>query len=128
VQIVAPNLGTITGDDESERRVGASFLTTSSVLFDAVYVVGGRKCAAALAADPRALCFLNEAFKHCKSIGATGYATAVLVAARVLSETQTHAEGIYLADDDGAELIGQALVEYANCRHWSRELKLLGPV
>jgi catalase len=107
--------------------VDFSLLTASSVLFDAVYVVGGRKCAATLAADPRALYFLNEAFKHCKSIGATGYATAVLVAARVLSETQTHAEGIYLADDDGAELIAAALVEYGSTRHWSRELELIEP-
>lgn len=127
VHIVAPNLGTITGDDETERRVGFSLLTGSSVVFDAVYVVGGRKCAATLAADPRALYFLNETFKHCKSIGATGYATAVLVAARVLSETQTHAEGIYLADDDGAALVAAALVEYGATRHWSRELKLHEP-
>jgi catalase len=127
VKIVAPNLGMITGDDESKRHVDFSLLTASSVLFDAVYVVGGRKCAATLAADPRALYFLNEAFKHCKSIGATGYATAVLVAARVLSETQTHAEGIYLADDDGAELIAAALVEYGSTRHWSRELELIEP-
>jgi catalase len=128
VHIVAPNLGTITGDDDSERSAGFSLLTASSVLFDAVYVVGGRKCAATLAADPRALAFLNEAFKHCKSIAATGYATAVLVAARVLSETQTHAEGIYLADDDGAELIGAAMAEYGATRHWSRELKPPQPI
>jgi catalase len=125
VQIVAPNLGTIKSDDGSERRVDAGFLTASSALFDAVYVVGGRKCAATLAADRRALCFLNEAFGHCKSIGATGYATAVLVAARVLSETQSHAEGIYLADDDGAELVAAALVEYGTTRHWARELMLI---
>jgi catalase len=128
VQIVAPNLGTITGDDECERRVNFSLLTASSVLFDAVYVVGGRKCAATLGADPRALYFLNEAYKHCKSIGATGYATAVLVAARVLSETQTHAEGVYLADDDGAGLIAAALVEYGATRHWTRELEPPKPV
>jgi catalase len=128
MHIVAPELGKITGEDGTERRVDASLLTASSVLFDAVYVVGGRACATTLAADARALHFLNEAYKHCKSIGATGYATAVLVAARVLSETQTNAEGVFLADDDDAGLIAAALIEYAATRHWARELEPPKPV
>jgi catalase len=128
VKIVAPVLGSIIGDDGSEAHVDFSLLTASSVLFDAVCVMGGTGCAATLALDPRALYFVNEAFKHCKSIGATGDSATVLVAARVLVEEDDDVEGVYVADDERAVLVAAALVEFGATRHWSRECKLPAPV
>jgi catalase len=121
VKIVAPTLGSITGDDGSARRVDFSLLTASSVLFDAVHVAGGPKSASTLAADPRAVEFVAEAFRHCKSIGATGAATALLVAAGVMADPQDSIDGLYVTPDDRAALVGAALVEHGATRHWSRE-------
>jgi catalase len=58
--------------------VDMSFLTAASVLFDAVFVPGGEKSAAALKNEPDAIHFINEAYKHCKAIAADGQGVDVL--------------------------------------------------
>ncbi len=75
LKTVAPKLGEIAGSDgKAAAAVTAdfSFLTAASVLFDAVYIPGGEKSAAALSGEADAIHFVNEAFKHCKAISATG--------------------------------------------------------
>ena len=81
----------------------------------------GSESASTLAADPRAVEFVAEAFRHCKSIGATGAATALLVAAGVMADPQDSVDGLYVTPDDRAALVGAALVEHGATRHWSRE-------
>ena len=44
---VAPRLGMLTGSDGEQVKADFSFLTASSVLFDAVYVPGGEASIAA---------------------------------------------------------------------------------
>ncbi len=70
VDIIAPHLGTISGAANEIIPVNQSFLTAASVLYDAVYVPGGTNSVGTLAADPDAIHFLNEAFRHCKAIAA----------------------------------------------------------
>ena len=50
---VAPRLGVLTGAKGEECKADFSFLTGSSVLFDAVYVPGGDASVAALKAKPK---------------------------------------------------------------------------
>ena len=69
VKIVAPHLGTIKAIDGSEIKVDQSFLIAASVLFDAVYIPGGKN-AGFLNSNAEAIEFINEAYKHCKVIGA----------------------------------------------------------
>ncbi len=66
------------GNKEDSVEVGNTFFTTASVLYDAVYVPGGTNSVASLEADPDAIHFLNEAFKHCKAIAADNDALQVL--------------------------------------------------
>jgi catalase len=47
-KIIGPRLGTLTGAKGTELPVDFSFLTTGSVLFDAVYVPGGGQSVASL--------------------------------------------------------------------------------
>ena len=61
-----------------------SVATTSSVLFDAVFVAGGEKAAAALSAEPLALDFVCEAFAHYKTVAASGAGAQVLDAAGII--------------------------------------------
>src|SRR6476660_5567133 len=49
---VAPRLGVLTGAKGEEAKADFSFLTGSSVLFDAVYIPGGDASAAALKGEP----------------------------------------------------------------------------
>jgi catalase len=77
-QIVAPHLGFITAENGTKIKVDQSFLTTDSVLFDAVYVPNGQKSTLTLKNEPNSISFINDAYKHCKAIAADGTATDFL--------------------------------------------------
>lgn len=77
-EIIAPRLGTLMAANDAIINIDKSFLTTASVFYDAVYVPGGTTSVATLAADPDAIHFLNEAFRHCKAIAADKDAMQVL--------------------------------------------------
>ena len=68
VKLVAPKLGIIKGAKGGALKADQTFLTTASVLFDAVYVPGGAKSIVALLQEQEPVDFVNEAFKHCKAI------------------------------------------------------------
>ncbi|MBB6271686.1 catalase [Pedobacter cryoconitis] len=70
-KIVATHNGHINDDAGKPVKVDFTFLTTASVLFDAVYVPGGKKSVDALSAEADAIHFVEEAFRHCKAIAAT---------------------------------------------------------
>ncbi|MEO6722583.1 MAG: catalase [Ferruginibacter sp.] len=70
VELIAPKLSKITTVSGLELVPAKSFLTAASVLYDAVYIPGGIASVATLAAEPDAIHFLNETFKHCKPIAA----------------------------------------------------------
>ncbi len=70
VKLIAPHGGTITCDENMEHKVDASIMTTESVLFDAIYIPGGKKSVDDLLSKSKFTKFINEAFKHCKAISA----------------------------------------------------------
>jgi catalase len=133
-KFVAPHGGVIHGAKGKEMPVDFSLLTTSSVLFDAVYVPGGAESIAALKAEPDAVHFINEAFKHCKTIAATGEGIDLLRATYVSGDLRFEegGKGIPKATIEGL-LVGSAsdvrkiaddfIAAIAQHRHWSREQK-----
>ncbi|WAC03153.1 catalase [Lacinutrix neustonica] len=68
LKIIAPHGGHILCDEGMKHRVDAAIMTTESVLFDALYIPGGKKSIKKLKEDPKYRVFINEAFKHCKAI------------------------------------------------------------
>lgn len=66
--VVATHLGTIISSKGNIIKVDESLLTTSSVLFDAVYVAGGKESIDAFLKAPESLEFLNQSYKHFKPI------------------------------------------------------------
>lgn len=68
VKIIAPKLGFVKGKGGKSLKVDQSFLTSSSVLFDAVYVPGGAQSVKTLLSQLDPLNFLEEAYRHCKAI------------------------------------------------------------
>ncbi len=83
VNIVAPVLGFLTGTKEAEIEADAGFFNTASVLYDAVYVVGGAHSVATLKREAKAIHFINEAYMHCKPIAATGEGIDLLAASQI---------------------------------------------
>ncbi|MDD4772048.1 MAG: catalase [Eubacteriales bacterium] len=77
-EIVSSKLGIITGAGGKQMNAGKTFLTGPSVVYDAVYIPGGVKNVSALAGQGDAVHYINEAYKHCKTIGATGEAVEFL--------------------------------------------------
>ncbi len=69
VKIIAPKLGNITADSNKSIPVDQNFLTACSVLFDAVFIPGGKKSIEKLGEESDAIHFIMEAYKHCKALG-----------------------------------------------------------
>ncbi|WP_294820921.1 catalase [uncultured Flavobacterium sp.] len=67
-KIIGPHAGTINGDAGTEVKIDFAFFSSSSVLFDAVYVLSGSG-ANALAENDNVIEFINDAYRHCKVIG-----------------------------------------------------------
>ncbi len=76
--VVAPRLGTLQTSGGDIVAIDHSLLTTSSVLFDAVYVPGGAPSVAALLEERDALDFVAEAYRHCKPMGASSEGVRLL--------------------------------------------------
>ncbi len=118
VKIVALKNGKVKAADGTEIKVDKTFLTASSVLFDAVFVPGGPASITALGQEPDARHFINEAYKHCKAIAATGAGVGLV------KDT-----GAGKADNDPAVILGEATSDVlqnfiqaiAGHRNWARE-------
>ena len=115
---VAPRLGVLSGVNGEISNADFSFLTGASVLFDAVYVPGGEASIASLKAEPEALNFLREAYKHCKTIAARDAGIELLEAAAVKSDS-----GV-IVGRDGAKLAKDFINAISRHRHWEREGKV----
>jgi catalase len=111
-EVVSKFGGTIKSADGGEIEVDKTFLTTASVLYDAIYVPGGTKSIAALKAHGEALNFIHEAFKHFKPIAASGEGLDLLV--------QSDLKGIDLSQKNG-KVSSSAAIR----RQWRHSVKLL---
>ena len=118
VKVVAPRNGKIMGSDGNEIKVDETFVTTSSVLFDAVYLPGGAESADELLETAEAIHFVDEAFKHCKAIAAEGDGVRLLdltYAGRAKDEDPFVFAGKGIADG--------FVTAIAAHRNWERELR-----
>ncbi len=129
VEVIAPNQNYITAENDAVIPVNHSLLTAASVCYDAVYVPSGTNSAATLEADPDAIHFLNEAYKHCKAIAIHGDAEQVLGATyfgKKLSPSHsadpTASNGV-LTGKKTDQLAKQFTKAIANHRFWEREKK-----
>jgi catalase len=67
-KIIGPHAGTIQTDTGNELKTDFAFFSSSSVLFDAVYVPSAENVIS-LAENDNVTEFINDAYKHCKVIG-----------------------------------------------------------
>ncbi len=122
LKIIAPRLGAVAAAGGGEVAADFTLRNAASVLFDAVYVAGGDASAATLAANADTLHFVDEAFRHCKAIAATGAGRNVLAASYLGLKGAMDAEGVVTGDDKQAAKVAVAFVKaIAAHRHWQRE-------
>ena len=79
-KIIAPKPGPVKTANGKTIKADQCFYNTSSVLFDAVYIAAGAAAAKTLLGEPDAIHFINEAYRHCKTIGATAEGVDLLKA------------------------------------------------
>ncbi|MFN2510316.1 MAG: catalase HPII [Pyrinomonadaceae bacterium] len=127
---IAPRLGVVTGANGEQFKVDFSFLTGSSVLFDAVYIPGGDASIEALKQEAEAAEFVNEAYKHCKPIAANGagvgfLATSLAGKFNEAEESGNQAsvnEGVVSSRDAAISNVAKSFIEaIAQHRYWERE-------
>ncbi len=123
-KIIAPHLGNIASTSGKQVKADQSFLTAASVLFDAIYVPDGQQSASALQAEPDAILFINEAYKHCKAIAADGAGAKFLLATDARMKAQGKNEGDQSKTSNGVVVDGNPksfIAAIAQHRFWERE-------
>nr|MBA2727982.1 DJ-1/PfpI family protein [Parachlamydiaceae bacterium] len=125
VKLIAPKLGNIKGAHGGSLKADQSFLTASSVLFDAVYVPSGSTGIKTLLSIQDAVCFIDEAYKHCKAIAINGEGVELF--------KETYASKKFSTTINGKEMTALGLIingspkEFAKAiaqhRFWNREEK-----
>jgi len=123
---VAPHLGTVSGVGGELLKADFSLLTGASVLFDAVYVPGGDASVATLKETDEAPDFVAEAYKHCKTIGASGAGVQLLEVSGIATgdgEVPAQADPGVVIDREGSrgDSRTQFITAMARHRHWERE-------
>ena len=130
VDLVAPVLGALTGAG-GQMEADKSLPTVASVMYDAVFVPGGRDSVQALLQQGDALHFVAEAYKHGKAIGAAGEGVELLRQAglpdAVVSDARTdgavsNVKGVVTSEDaqSGNDFVDPFAAAIAQHRHWMR--------
>lgn len=127
--VIAKMLGSVTGATGGKVAVDKSAITVDSVMYDAVFVPGGAKSAAALKAMPKALYFIAEAYGHYKPIAAAGDGVDVLKQANLLAVNfSTGTDGAVTdlgvvssaGEAGGGDFTKQFIAAIAQHRFWDR--------
>ena len=124
VKIVAPRGGTLqTAKDGGGIKIDFSLLNAASVMFDAVYIPGGEKSATTLAGSDKAIHFVNEMYKHCKAIAASGAGAKLLRASAIKLETNKSNDPALIVDENGdaKKVAAKFIKAIAQHRNWDRE-------
>lgn len=117
LKVIGTHAGSLKTAEGEELPVDHAIFSCASVLFDAVYVPGGAASVKALSTDGRAIHFVNEAFKHCKTVGATNEGVQILQQSCFANKLEG-APGVVTGKAD----ISKAFIESMNAdRHFERE-------
>jgi catalase len=133
-KVVSERQGMLKGEGGKGVEADKSFETTASVMFDAVFVPGGMKSVESLKRQGSAIHFINEAFKHCKPIGAIGEGVELLAASDIKGVklagqgpkgSTVSDKGVVTAPSgaDAKAFSAKFFDAIARHRHWDRDKK-----
>jgi catalase len=136
--VVSMYLGTLRSADGQQIEVDKNYVSTASVLFDALYIPGGRQSVDALKTHGEAIHFVNETFKHNKPIAAVNEGVELLETSSIqgVSLAERGSPGMISSDEgvvtvwgkpDMSGFVRTFIDAVARHRHWQREEKKLVP-
>jgi catalase len=115
VVVVAPHLGLLESEQGTPVPAPKALLTAQSVEFDAVLVAGGAG-ATTIMTEPLAAVFVQEAYRHLKTIAAWGDGVEALAAFGIPHD----APGVVTAPDSSARFMKSIVETLGAHRHWDR--------
>ena len=132
--VISKNLGMITSSDNQQMEATKNYLTTGSIQYDAVYIPGGKQSVDTLKGQGDSIGFVNEAFKHAKTVAATNEGVDLIMASAIkdiaMAGPDTKAQ---LFSEKGMVTIRSAsdmkpfgdefIKAIAEHRHWNRQNK-----
>ncbi len=102
-----------------------SFRTGDSVLFDAIYIPGGRRSVDALKRHGEVGDFVRDSWRHCKPIAASGAGAELLEGLPGVPSGKGKLRAVHgvvvMAGKASADMTGAFLQAIAGGRHWARE-------
>jgi len=122
--VVATHLGSVATLEGGAVAAEFTFLTASSVLFDAVYIPDGLDLNE-LEQHNEVMEFINDAFNHCKVIAADGRAKDLIASTPFANKISNDDNGIVLSSETASPEFAANFVDamYEH-RHWKREVNL----
>jgi catalase len=132
VEVISKNKGMLQGAGGQEVMVDKNFVTTGSIMYDAVYIPGGKSSVDMLKSQGEAVHFVNESFKHCKALAAFGEGVELLNRANLKGvQLATNHEQKNMFSDmgvvsarNGASMdafASEFIQAISQHRHWERE-------
>jgi len=123
-RFIGSHLGAVESANGDPLEVDVPLAAAPSVLFDAVVVSGADAAVARLTADGRALEFLKDQYRHCKTILALGAGATILSNAGIPQSLPTGKPdpGLVIGRSGGLDSTAKAFVAaLARHRHFERE-------
>lgn len=125
-KIVGPHAGSIKTDTGKEIKTDFTFFSSSSVLFDAVYIPGGANLTS-LEGNDNVIQFINDAYRHCKVIGADAGTEKLLskttIGNKLADNKETTLPGVVMNTD--TSFTGDFITQLGKHRIWEREEKIV---
>lgn len=127
-KIIGPHAGDIKGDKGTAIATDFTFFNSSSVLFDAVYIPDASGLSM-LENNDNAVEFINDAYRHCKVIGAAAAANSLLgkttIGNRITDDKDVNLAGVVMEDTAGTgNFAADFIQELKKHRIWEREAKI----
>ncbi len=125
-KIIGPHAGAIKGSEGTPIKTDFTFYNSSSVLFDAVYVPSATGIAA-LEANDNVIEFINDAYRHCKVIGADKEAQKLLgkttIGNKLADKKDMALPGVVM--NTSASFAKDFVKDLGKHRIWEREPKIV---
>jgi len=116
LKVIAPRIGGVSCSNDIRHEVDEKIGGGPSVLFDAIAILPGKND---LAAHPAAVNFLQDAYVHCKFVGWSDRASALMAACGLSGLADAG-----LCKLDNADAVAHFVSACRVHRHWPREMEL----
>jgi catalase len=127
LEVVSKNHGMRSASQGSEVKADKTHLTTGSIMYDAVFIPGGKEAVEKLKKMGDALHFIKEAYKHCKPIAAIGEGVEIIDACKLPElltfDVVSSDKGVVTSrkEGEGKAVTEQFIKAIAKHRFWERE-------